>query len=832
MAMFSMFLNAPPASTPVNLVYFEKRPFGPYGQAAGEVSTENGFSNALWLQVSANAAASLRGLRAVWDGWLRVAGVQEGFAADDPTAPLVVELSPGPNQALELRGICAAQQIETPRRIRYHGIDPASLVAAVTTYFHSTPSLRVLTPGGGGLGTFDPNAEQLIGLFLAGSLSVPLVEAGLGVGQPLGTVSTRNLADGLIGFGIELQTDPPMGVATAAQPPLPINRLDPVTFFNTLGAAKLRNGADAIDPAQRQNSWLDNVTKSRVLITFRDEWNAPLLSTSDAVVTGPGAGQSALARMDNVHAGTIVAPTGWHLYTCSIGVPGTRKLTPLNVNTAAADPLVIDTAGPAHRVVATVRPEDWFQPDFPSRPPAPQTDLARYTSGNIVDLLVDGIPAFKRLVGDLRELEDSSPSPGRFPDHFVLIGGWFLDADFEMIERDATSKLKRLLELGINSPHRLIVRALAWGMNVPHETLRTINLLDVPRGAGYVFASAVTFSDPRTSFHWKVTVVRNRFGTFASLGGIDINPNRVDDSDHLPRRTKYHDVHCRIQGPAVVDVTKAFLARWRIHTTEQGNYLDATDSITPTVTTPAEVPATHLVQITRTFQAGTGFGYQPWSPQGERTTWANLRNAISRAKRYIYIEEQYFVSALVRDAILDALNQPTAAGLEVVILIPDSADSSDSIFNPVNDKDSWDRVRYITLSPLMNDPRVHVFSIKDYYVHTKVTVVDDIFCTIGTSNINNRGMNFDAEINAWVLDGRTEAGVRKFARDLRTRLWAEHLGKPLNEGTFAELADIDRGLDILKNRRPANSRMAPYQPRNPGSDYPRLWFTVADPDGT
>ena len=54
MSMFSMFVESPPPGTPVNLVYFEKRAFGPFGRAAGELSTETGFSEALWLQVAQN----------------------------------------------------------------------------------------------------------------------------------------------------------------------------------------------------------------------------------------------------------------------------------------------------------------------------------------------------------------------------------------------------------------------------------------------------------------------------------------------------------------------------------------------------------------------------------------------------------------------------------------------------------------------------------------------------------------------------------------------------------------------------------------------------------
>jgi len=53
-------------------------------------------------------------------------------------------------------------------------------------------------------------------------------------------------------------------------------------------------------------------------------------------------------------------------------------------------------------------------------------------------------------------------------------------------------------------------------------------------------------------------------------------------------------------------------------------------------------------------------------------------------------------------------------------------------------------------------------------VHAKITIVDDLWSTVGSANLNNRGMRDDTEMNVATLD----AGL---ARGLRTLLWAEHL---------------------------------------------------------
>ena len=74
----------------------------------------------------------------------------------------------------------------------------------------------------------------------------------------------------------------------------------------------------------------------------------------------------------------------------------------------------------------------------------------------------------------------------------------------------------------------------------------------------------------------------------------------------------------------------------------------------------------------------------------------------------------------------------------------------------------------------------------------------------------------------------------KFARDLRIKLWAEHLGwhrrMPMAE---ARLGDIDRAVEYLTTRRPAGARLSPYNlSAGAGTSYPLLWDNYVDPDGS
>ena len=50
----------------------------------------------------------------------------------------------------------------------------------------------------------------------------------------------------------------------------------------------------------------------------------------------------------------------------------------------------------------------------------------------------------------------------------------------------------------------------------------------------------------------------------------------------------------------------------------------------------------------------------------------------------------------------------------------------------------------------------------------KVAIVDDLWSTVGSANLNNRGMRDDSELNVATLNA-------ELARGLRMLLWAEHL---------------------------------------------------------
>ncbi len=822
MPLFSMFVETPPLVQPVTMTYQEKRAFGPWGRAAGEPILDSGFSETLWLGIAEIQPQKFRTLRVVCNGFLRVIGTQAGFPSGDPLSPLVVELVPGPREMRELTRLCAAARIETPKQIIYHGVDPTSLISNIDIYFMLKKTCRLYDLHVTEL--MDVDFELLKADFLAGNIQIPIVEAGLNVGHALGNVSDKNLASGFFKFGIEIRTTPPLiDHPSSTDPVLTRNYLDPVVLFNMLASATLSDNTPAIDPAQIANCWLENVTRNRILITFRDEWNTALVSSFEAIIEEPGTTQKVVMPLVQQQYGTIVAPAGWSQYACQVSVPPARKLTPHTSKASATENVKLTLSHPAHQVVGSVNPDDWFHSTDP--PIAPHISLsgeryefglATYNHNSHVESLIDGFAYFGQLV---REIQEASN-----PNHFIILLGWRVAIDFNLVKGATGTSLRDLLTAANNKGVPIL--AMFWdqtGSSINTEEVAFIDSLS--NGRAVLDAEHSTAG----SHHIKCAIVHNSRGTVAFLGGIDLYSNRLDGPKHLPTDTKYHDIQCRVLGPAINDVVKTFIDRWMsYHYIDANHLLDSLDKffdidavapelapVKPLSQTPPS--ATHFVQIAQTY----GSGFLPFANEN-RTIWATIKKAIRRAQRYIYIEDQYMVAPMLRDELLTAINNMPPK--HIVLVIPEVAHD----FRVFADQEGYDRARYLFLKELMKNQNVSVMYVRDadYFIHSKLIIIDDVFASIGSANVNRRSLTHDNELTAFTLDGQIEEGARKFARDLRIQLWAEHLRLPPTDPRLSNLAGA---LNLMRNP-PKSSRLVPYYMKNPGDDYTLGWSLV-DPLG-
>jgi phosphatidylserine/phosphatidylglycerophosphate/cardiolipin synthase-like enzyme len=146
-------------------------------------------------------------------------------------------------------------------------------------------------------------------------------------------------------------------------------------------------------------------------------------------------------------------------------------------------------------------------------------------------------------------------------------------------------------------------------------------------------------------------------------GGVDFNPNRLDDLYHLNPQP-FHDVHARIEGPAVRDLAMTFDQRWA----RDGGSVPA---FSPPAVSELGEPGGLVTQVARTYFCPTdGSRALAFAPKGDRTILDTLLKAIGAAQHLIYIEDQYFTpSKQYKDALLSKVKSWAKAGAKAKLIV-------------------------------------------------------------------------------------------------------------------------------------------------------------------
>ncbi|MBB3222773.1 phospholipase D-like domain-containing protein [Pseudoduganella umbonata] len=75
---------------------------------------------------------------------------------------------------------------------------------------------------------------------------------------------------------------------------------------------------------------------------------------------------------------------------------------------------------------------------------------------------------------------------------------------------------------------------------------------------------------------------------------------------------------------------------------------------------------------------------------------------------------------------------------------------------------------------------------REIYIHSKLLLVDDVFCTLGSANLNQRSMTADSELNLATIDP-------KLTTDLRWRVWKQLSGGAFDGGDGSK-AEIEKAF--------------------------------------
>ncbi|MEJ2695076.1 MAG: phospholipase D-like domain-containing protein [Candidatus Sulfobium sp.] len=377
---------------------------------------------------------------------------------------------------------------------------------------------------------------------------------------------------------------------------------------------------------------------------------------------------------------------------------------------------------------------------------------------------------------------------------YILLAGWQFDSEVSLLRGEDTAEaegdtrlLPFLTSLCVRNP-QLNVYVLAWDFSVVFSLEREwfqswIFRWMTNERVHFIFDDKHAIG---ASHHQKLAVID---GLLAFVGGMDVCADRWDDASHLsvdPRRTDpggdpygpYHDIQSYHTGPAAGRLAELFLHRW---INAGGKAFDPAPAAPDTdyrIDCSRRLP-TGRVAVSRTHaRSFTPFLEKP--VQEIRNLYVD---AIEAAEKLVYIENQYFSSHAVYDALKRRMTYPDRRALQVVIVLPEKPQA-------LLEEISMGLVQAKMIRSLTETAGERGHSIGIYYsvappedeisratyIHSKLLLVDDIFLSVGSANATNRSMGLDTELNvSWEAEQEDDR-LRRSIRHVRIALLAEHTG--------------------------------------------------------
>jgi cardiolipin synthase len=307
-------------------------------------------------------------------------------------------------------------------------------------------------------------------------------------------------------------------------------------------------------------------------------------------------------------------------------------------------------------------------------------------------------------------------------------------------------------EIGIRFSELLIARQLAGvQVNIIYDSVGTIgtpqHFFDKMRDAGIRLLAFNPINplrltgpwEPNNRDHRKILVVDGRI---AFTGGVNISSTYANSSLFRSKsRTKkqsnskigWRDTHIKIEGPAVAALQWLFLDTWMREKSP-----DLSDS---NFFPPLKNVGDKLLRVLAS------------EPDGDNDIYKAYVLAIREAKKTIHITCAYFVPDTL---ILEALSDAVGRGVEVAIILPGVSDNS-LVFHATQ-----------SFYTEMLQKGIKVYQLQIAVLHAKTAVIDQIWATVGSTNIDRRSFLHNNEINVVVFGSEFGLAMENtFTEDLR-----------------------------------------------------------------
>jgi cardiolipin synthase A/B len=236
--------------------------------------------------------------------------------------------------------------------------------------------------------------------------------------------------------------------------------------------------------------------------------------------------------------------------------------------------------------------------------------------------------------------------------------------------------------------------------------------------------------------HRKILIVD---GTLAITGGVNVSRGssmKVHEGKKGKKASvTWRDTDVQIEGPAVAQLQKLFLDTWQ----QRGGQKLSQRSYLPKLKEEGNV----LVRIVAN------------SPgEYKRLTYVMYVSAITFARHSVHLTTAYFVPD---EQILRALTDAAKRGVDVKIVLPSISDSPMAV--------DAGRSYYSELLKA----GVKLYEYRKAILHAKTAVIDGVWSTVGSTNMDYWSFLSDDEINAVILD-------RQFATEMEA-LFEKDIGQ-------------------------------------------------------
>ncbi len=448
--------------------------------------------------------------------------------------------------------------------------------------------------------------------------------------------------------------------------------------------------------------------------------------------------------------------------------------------------------------------------------PAPQPLLApgrncwRIEHARRVAFLVDGEEFFTAVRAALAKAQRS-----------IFILGWDIDSKMLLVPGGARDgypePLCEFLNAIVSERRRLRAYVLTWDFAMLYALEREwlpLYKLDAKTHRRLSFRL-----DDRhpvgASHHQKVVVVDDQV---AFVSGFDLTRVRWDTSAHAadePLRVDaagkpyapFHDLGAMVDGACARTLGELARMRWKRATGH--------DARAASNGTGGDAWPVHVAPVLTDVRVAVSRTEPAYADNGAVQEIRQLHlDAIARARRFVFAENQYFTSRTVADAFAQRLAASDAPEIAVISPYTQSGWLEIStmgvlrarIHRLIQQADRQDRYRLYSPALPWLPPSEGCLN-----VHSKLLIVDDELLTVGSANLSDRSMALDTECNL-ALEANGDPRIVRAIAGLRERLLAEHLASSSDEvrATMARTGSLHATIAALT--REGERALHPTQP--------------------